>query len=178
MNSVSPFISLRGFAIPYGQVESCGGRREFVTAATFQNPLARIRQAFLNFGYHDADAICTPVTFFSCPYGLAFSASVSDEIWREIRGYLVGTYQFCSVQMDERQAFYERAPDGRCAVHIREASVEHVTITDRPIYSGTGIWPAPGVLFCDLPPRLAALNAKFERGRRVALAREKGRVLR
>lgn len=159
------FVSLRGFAVPYNQIEICDGRREFMTAATFDNPNARCRSTFLNFGEHDASPICSPLTIFSCSFGLGFAASIKLETWREISAYIKNSFQFCSVGFEKAEFVYERAPDGRLAAHMKRATIEHVTITDRPVYRGTGVWVAPASRIGDLPPRLAALERSWNLGR-------------
>lgn len=162
---MSAFVSLRGFAIPYLQAEKCRGRLEYASSGTFLKFLGRsdlLRSVYLNFGHHDAELICRPVCLFSCDYGLGFCGSIARDIWESIRAYVTTNYSFCSVQLRNERTQGRFLADGNLGRHIVEADIEHITITNSPVYSGTAIWQV--TIDRAAPPRIARLNAIWEQG--------------
>jgi phage head maturation protease len=156
------FISLRGYCIPYLQAELNCGRLECFEPGCFDAMLDSSHRAFLNFDDHDAPSICSPVTFHSDEYGLGFAASVSAQTWKVIRPYVVGGHGFASIRTIDASTENVRLRDGSACVSVIRARVSHVCITDRPMYMGTGVWPADGG---ELNPRLARLARNWNAGR-------------
>jgi hypothetical protein len=157
------FINLRGYAVPFLQTARNGGRDECFEPGAFDSMLASPHRAFLNFGFHGAPAICSPVSFHCDQYGIGFAASVSTGIWRSIKQDVVnGGHQYASIRTTDEYVENVCLGDGSPCASIVRARISHVCITDRPIYMGTGVWPADGG---ELNPRLARLACKWNAGR-------------
>lgn len=155
-------VEIRGYAIPFLQAARCNGQIEFVDPRAFNSMLQRHHDTFLNFHSHDAEPLCRGVTLFADDYGLGFSANLPSATWDAIRWFVTGTCEYASVSLVVEQTERDYLPDGKPAGRIVKATIEHVTITDRPVYAGTGVWPA--VVVGAMPPRLARLAQSWERG--------------
>jgi hypothetical protein len=102
-------------------------------------------------------------------YGLRFSAFVAQREWLSIRtAVLCDSYFFCSVFFSTIQ--HEQLQiDGLQYSAIIQGSIEHITITADPVYTGSGIWPAEAD--GPLPPHLANLATHWNAGERAGARR-------
>lgn len=156
---------LRGYAIPFDRRAFHNGRQEYVDPTAFRAQVkSGAGNVFLNLNDHSAPALKTgKVTLFADSYGLGLKCYLDGDAWKALRPYLVGSHRQCSIQTSAERTKVEREYGGH--VHrIVEATVEHICICHSPAYRGTGVWPDPDSIIGDLPPALAALNARWEEG--------------
>lgn len=171
------FVGLRGYCIPFRQVALADGAYEFVEPGAFDRQVAGHHRAFINYRDHEAPPLARPLTLFADAYGLGFSVSVSADDWSRMRWGVTksGETNFCSVGFADWQV-ENLIHDGQPYRRVTAATIEHVTITGpSAVYAGTGVWPAE--VNGDMPPRLAALAARWEIGWQAHRARrERERV--
>jgi hypothetical protein len=155
-------VSLRGLALPFEWAGFCYGRWEFFAAGALNAQLATQPRVFLNFVDHAGPSIACPLQLFADRRGLFFKASITAEVWDQIRAYMVNGTDRRSVGVSGLNRTESVLADGRRYVRIMEAAIDHVTICDdRAVYGGTGVWPGPEDRVGDLPPRLARLEAAW-----------------
>jgi phage head maturation protease len=159
---VTAFASIAGYAVPFNQVEPRGDLFEVFDPHAFDAMLNRGNNVFLNFGDHDAPPIARPLTLFVDHYGLGWITAVSTKVWAGICWAVTrGAVQFCSIGTTSEEVARERV-DGRTVNRVVRAHVEHITLTAMPVYRGTGVWPC--AVLGDCPPRIDALQARWQRG--------------
>jgi hypothetical protein len=159
-------VNLKGYAIVFGTACRVGSMWEYADADSFRSALARQPRPFLTYGSHDAEPIGQIDEMFADDFGLGFSASIAEPIWRAIRWQLCQSDQrvamsFCSISMTGLQ--HERvAGNGRVYHRIAKAGIDHICITDQSAVYPTGIWPAE--VHGNMPRRLARLADSWDRG--------------
>jgi hypothetical protein len=158
---------LRGYCIPFGTACRVGPMMEYADAESFSSFLARRARPYLTFGQHDAEPIGGITEIFADGFGLGFRATISDEVWRQIRWQMCRSDQreassYCSIYMTGLE--HERlVSDGRVYHRIKKADIQHVAISDMSVvYQDTGIWPVE--VTGEMPPRLARLAVHWDRG--------------
>lgn len=168
---MASFVTLRGYAAPFLQAERCSGRLEYIEPGAFDAMLTGPHNVFLNFAVHDAEPLARQISFHIDDYGLGFSVAISKSLWNELRPWIIGGYEFASINIVDESADLVRHDD-TIYRRIKRARIDHVTITnDRAVYKGTGIWPAKVV--GEMPPRLARLATNWDAGRCAFMARKK-----
>ncbi len=161
-------VHVRGYAMVYEAAERVGAGLECFARGAFSSTLRAPYTAagiYLTLDRHDASPMRVPLTLFSDSYGLGFGAVLSDGVWRHVGAAVVAGYG-CSVQFDALEAMKAELEDGTPCARVLRARLAHITLTDQPFYRNTAVWLAPTSLIAGdrLPPRLAALNARWERG--------------
>lgn len=156
-------ILVRGYAAPIRQPELWDGQMVYFDDSCFDGAIKNSR-ARLNFFDHESELFGEGLEFFADEYGLGFEAVIDAEMWRFLQPHMVTNSQFCSVRArglrKDRVDVNGSAMDRVYAVD----RIEHVTICDRPVFSGTAAWPDPSFIVGRLPHRLSLMNERWERG--------------
>ena len=168
-------ITLRGYAVPFGQIAHVGdGKLEQFAPGAFDEMLSFGPVIDLRWDVHDDDApklantAVGSLSLFADDYGLGFSATVSMK--RLGIGCLQAMMQrknpksFCSIGgLTIKASHREKVLIGTADV-VTSATIDHITICDRPVYRASAVWP-DHVPLDDAPLRIQDLDSRWAEGR-------------
>lgn len=168
-------IGLRGYAVPFGQTGHVGdGRLEQFAPGAFDKMLSFGPIIDLRWDDHDDDApklastAVGSLSLFADDYGLGFSATVG------VKSIGIGRLQammqrknpksFCSIGgLMIKANRQEKVLIGTADV-VTSATIDHITICDRPVYRATAVWP-DHVPLDQAPLRIQDLDSRWAEGR-------------
>jgi len=175
---MSEAITLRGYAVPFGQTAHVGdGKLEQFAPSAFAEMLARPKIIDLRWDSHEDDAprlVATAgggLSLFADEYGLGFLATLS--MTRISIGRLQAMMQrkdpksFCSIGgLKIKASHQEKVLIGTAEV-VTSATIDHVTICAKPSYRGTGVW-LDHVPLDQAPLRIQELDNQWAEGWRAS----------
>jgi hypothetical protein len=184
--AVNDFITIRGYAAPFGHTTPYGDEWLRIAHGAFTEMLngPRLPEIKIQWGSHDADAEVVASTgtggvrFFQDNYGLGFSFVLN----RARDGYRIGEmmrrdrpFDRCSTNFIVLTESIERVHQtGVCRV-IKNATIDHVAVgLGMAAFMNTGIWPAHrDYPLDDAPWRIQEMAATWEDGSRQATAKRR-----
>lgn len=170
--SCAPFVSVKGYAVPFMQAAERCGTLEYFAFDAFDAMLAKPHGVFLNWPDHDSEPLCSSIEMFADDFGLGFIASVPERNWRKIAHAMRQGDARASVNVTACTVMHVQY-GGRPHLCITRAVIDHATIITcgRAVYDQTGVWPTIGGA---MTPVLARMAEKWERGRAAWLAARRG----
>jgi len=169
-------ITLRGYAVPYGQTAHIGGGKlEQFAPGTFAQMLERPRALDLRWDAHTDDAprlastTSGSLSFFEDDYGLGFPAKLSTKDsrnWSRLRSITQKTKPTSLVSIGGlaiKASRREVLQLGTTEI-ITSATITHATLCNDGAYRGTAVWPTHLPLD-DAPLKIQQLDARWTAGR-------------
>lgn len=166
-------VLIRGYAAVFNQLGLIADFvGEKILCGAFDGMLARGSNVSLLWAEHDesfspalAKTDEESMFLFADRTGLAFQAELSTDRpsdWSIVRSIASGGMNFASIYFTKvTTAGHTRA--GFKTMLVSQAEIDHVTITNSPVYKGTGVWLANSSLD-GAPARIQDLAANWARG--------------
>lgn len=175
---MTDILKIRGYAVPFGQMvptDDAYETWEEIAPSAFDNMFSSPLSVDLRWSHHDegaprlASTGRATLSLFKDAYGVGFEAKMDmrdqDAVGR-VQNIVCrdDPMAFASIggfRIEQKQT--KKLCGGLVGTFVTKGIFDHITITNRPVYRGTGVWP--DVPLDQAPSRIWSLADRWADGR-------------